>query len=47
MVKRLIKIKLPELLTRVDNFQDQIDDLQKSDIGAINYQLERLAFKNT
>ncbi|HCM48310.1 MAG TPA: phosphate ABC transporter, permease protein PstA, partial [Colwellia sp.] len=39
------KNKLPELLTRVDNFQDQIDDLQKSDIGAINYQLERLRLK--
>jgi phosphate transport system permease protein len=39
------KNKLPELLKRVDNFQDQIDDLQKSDIGAINYQLERLRLK--
>ncbi len=39
------KNKLPELLTRVDDFQDQIDDLQKSDIGAINYQLERLRLK--
>jgi len=39
------KNKLAELLTRVDNFQDQIDDLQKSDIGAINYQLERLRLK--
>jgi len=39
------KNQLPELLTRVENFQDQIDDLQKSDIGAINYQLERLRLK--
>jgi phosphate transport system permease protein len=39
------KNQLSELLTRVDNFQDQIDELQKSDIGAINYQLERLRLK--
>jgi phosphate transport system permease protein len=39
------KNQLAELLTRVENFQDQIDDLQKSDIGAINYQLERLRLK--
>jgi len=37
--------RVSELLTRVDNFQDQIDTLQKSDIGAINYQLERLRLK--
>ncbi|KGJ93066.1 phosphate ABC transporter permease PstA [Colwellia psychrerythraea] len=37
--------KLPELLSRVDNFQEQINELQKSDIGAINYQLERLRLK--
>lgn len=37
--------KLPELLARVDNFQDEIVDLQKVDIGAINYQLERLRLK--
>lgn len=43
--KRVGENKLPELLTRVDNFQEQIDDLQKSDIGAINYQLERLRLK--
>ncbi|TMM46864.1 phosphate ABC transporter permease PstA [Colwellia ponticola] len=43
--KKVDQNKLPELLSRVDNFQDQIDDLQKSDIGAINYQLERLRLK--
>jgi len=43
--KEVDKNKLSELLTRVDNFQEQIDDLQKSDIGAINYQLERLRLK--
>ena len=37
--------QLPILLDRVDTFQDQIDDLQKVDIGAINYQLERLRLK--
>ncbi|ALO35456.1 phosphate ABC transporter permease [Colwellia sp. MT41] len=37
--------QLTTLLTRVENFQQQIDDLQKSDIGAINYQLERLRLK--
>ncbi|WP_019025845.1 phosphate ABC transporter permease PstA [Colwellia piezophila] len=37
--------QLDKLLTRVDNFQDKIDELQKSDIGAINYQLERLRLK--
>ena len=37
--------KLAELLTRVERFQQQIDELQKSDIGAINYQLERLRLK--
>jgi phosphate transport system permease protein len=40
------KDKLAELLVRVENFQHQIDDLQKSDIGAINYQLERLRLKS-
>lgn len=43
--KKVDENKLPELLARVDNFQEQIDDLQKSDIGAINYQLERLRLK--
>ena len=37
--------KLPTLLSRVEHFQEQIDELQKSDIGAINYQLERLRLK--
>ncbi|NQZ24880.1 MAG: phosphate ABC transporter permease PstA [Colwellia sp.] len=37
--------QLDELLTRVEGFQQQIDELQKSDIGAINYQLERLRLK--
>mgnify|MGYP000016101606 FL=1 len=37
--------QLPALLSRVDNFQEQINELQKSDIGAINYQLERLRLK--
>ncbi|MCJ8295865.1 MAG: phosphate ABC transporter permease PstA [Colwellia sp.] len=37
--------QLDELLTRVEKFQRQIDELQKSDIGAINYQLERLRLK--
>jgi len=43
--KKVASNQLAELLTRVDNFQEQIDDLQKSDIGAINYQLERLRLK--
>jgi len=38
-------IQLATLLTRVEHFQDKIDELQKSDIGAINYQLERLRLK--
>ncbi len=37
--------QLPELLARVEDFQSKIDQLQKSDIGAINYQLERLRLK--
>ena len=37
--------QLPELLTRVEHFQEQIEGLQTSDIGAINYQLERLRLK--
>ena len=43
--EKVAENKLSELLTRVDNFQQQIDELQKSDIGAINYQLERLRLK--
>ncbi len=34
--------KMPELLARVTEFQEQIETLQKVDIGAINYQIERL-----
>jgi len=37
--------QLPELLERVEHFQEQIETLQKTDIGAINYQLERLRLK--
>jgi len=42
------KVELAQLATlieRVENFQDKIDRLQKTDIGAINYQLERLRLK--
>ncbi len=34
--------QLPEMLARVTEFQSQIEELQKVDIGAINYQIERL-----
>jgi len=37
--------KLPELLERVDDFQEEIDTLQNSHIGAINYKIERLRLK--
>jgi phosphate transport system permease protein len=37
--------QLPELISRVDDFQDEMDELQTSDIGAINYNLERLRLK--
>jgi len=37
--------KLPELVERAEIFQKQIDNLQKVDIGAINYQIERLRLK--
>ncbi|MEW6991128.1 phosphate ABC transporter permease PstA [Colwelliaceae bacterium 6441] len=37
--------QMPVLLDRVLDFQEEIDTLQKSDIGAINYQLERLRLK--
>ncbi|MGL1958878.1 MAG: phosphate ABC transporter permease PstA [Colwellia sp.] len=43
--KKVDLAKLPELLARVEDFQAHIDELQKSDIGAINYQLERLRLK--
>lgn len=39
------KSRLPELLERVAEFKREISDLQKTDIGAINYQLERLRLK--
>ncbi|WP_206483557.1 phosphate ABC transporter permease PstA [Thalassotalea sp. G2M2-11] len=34
--------RLPEMLARVTEFQQQMEELQKVDIGAINYQIERL-----
>ncbi|GAA6204118.1 phosphate ABC transporter permease PstA [Thalassotalea sp. SU-HH00458] len=37
--------KLPELLTRVIEIQDKIETLQKVEIGAVNYQLERLRLR--
>ena len=37
--------RLQELIDRVEDFQEQIEELQKVDIGAINYQLERLRLK--
>ncbi len=40
--KKVNDNQLNEVLTRVEHFQEKIDALQKSDIGAINYQLERL-----
>jgi len=43
--KKVANNQLNELLTRVEHFQEKIDALQKSDIGAINYQLERLRLK--
>jgi phosphate transport system permease protein len=36
---------LPELMARVDDFQGKLHRLQQEDIGAINYQLERLRLK--
>ncbi|GAA5131875.1 phosphate ABC transporter permease PstA [Thalassotalea piscium] len=36
---------MDKALERVNEFQSQIDSLQKVDIGAINYQLERLRLK--
>ena len=43
--KKVELTSLPKLLERVEDFQSQIDRLQKTDIGAINYQLERLRLK--
>ncbi|WP_448568393.1 phosphate ABC transporter permease PstA [Thalassotalea ganghwensis] len=37
--------EMPQMLERVEAFQDQIEELQKVDIGAINYQIERLRLK--
>lgn len=37
--------KMPEMLERVSEFQAQMDELQKTDIGAISYQIERLRLK--
>jgi len=37
--------KMAELVERVDAFQDKMAELQKVDIGAINYQIERLRLK--
>lgn len=37
--------RLPELIDRVTEFQEEIEELQKTDISAINYQLERLRLK--
>ncbi|WP_448546746.1 phosphate ABC transporter permease PstA [Thalassotalea fusca] len=37
--------RMDELLERVNSFQEEIEELQKVDIGAINYQIERLRLK--
>ncbi|MBA6233360.1 MULTISPECIES: phosphate ABC transporter permease PstA [unclassified Colwellia] len=37
--------KMAELVERVDDFQEEMEELQKADIGAINYQIERLRLK--
>jgi len=37
--------KMAELVERVSDFQAEMEELQKSDIGAINYQIERLRLK--
>jgi phosphate transport system permease protein len=37
--------KMAELVERVDDFQEEMEELQKVDIGAINYQIERLRLK--
>lgn len=43
--KSVSQEELPTLLERVLDIQDEIEDLQKVDIGAINYQLERLRLR--
>jgi len=40
--KEVSQEKLAQLVERVDEFQDKIESLQKVDIGAINYKIERL-----
>jgi phosphate transport system permease protein len=37
--------KMLQLVERVSDFQAEMEDLQKSDIGAINYQIERTRLK--
>lgn len=37
--------KMPALVERVSEFQEQMEELQKVDIGAINYQIERIRLK--
>ena len=37
--------KMPELVERVSEFQAEMEELQKVDIGAINYQIERTRLK--
>ncbi|WP_448213763.1 phosphate ABC transporter permease PstA [Colwellia sp. MEBiC06753] len=43
--KEVDSTNLEPLLERVNQFQEQISELQTVDIGAINYQLERLRLK--
>ena len=43
--KSVSQEELPTLLERVLDIQDDIEELQKVDIGAINYQLERLRLR--
>lgn len=43
--KSVSQEELPTLLERVLEIQDEIEELQKVDIGAINYQLERLRLR--
>ncbi len=40
--KKVDVAQLPEFVERVDNLQEQISELQKSDIMSINYELERI-----
>lgn len=40
-----MRSKLFELMDRANQFNDEADELQTSDIGGINYQLERLRLK--